>query len=199
MRVITDVDIDFRDRTKALAALPHIPALMVNNGKSQRHNTGIYFQNIPTNPLTGISSIPYEEAEELGYFKIDFINNSVYEGVESEDHLNRLVNTEPEWSLLEDKEFVSLLVHIHDHFDIVDVIKPQSVIDLAMVLAIIRPGKRYLLNEPRSKIEAEIWLPPTDGSYFFKKAHAVAYAVSIVVQMNLLMEQAMGDDDAGST
>ena len=32
----------------------------------------------------------------------------------------------------------------------------------------------------------EVWEKPTDGSYFFKKSHAVAYAQAIVVQMNLI-------------
>ena len=32
----------------------------------------------------------------------------------------------------------------------------------------------------------EVWIKPTDGSYFFKKSHAVAYAHAIVVQMNLM-------------
>jgi hypothetical protein len=187
----TDIDIDFHDRTKALGALPHIPALMVNNGVAQRHNTGIYFQNIPKDPLTNLASIPYKEAEDMGYFKIDFINNSVYEGVKDAEHLQQLVDTEPEWSLLADAEFVSLLVHIHGHFDIVNTIKPKSVDDLAVVLALIRPGKRHLLNESRATIDAEIWNPPTDGSYFFKKSHSYAYAVSIVMQMNLLTEQAL--------
>ena len=35
----------------------------------------------------------------------------------------------------------------------------------------------------------EVWTKPTDGAYYFKKAHAVAYAHAIVVQMNLICEQ----------
>ena len=35
-------------------------------------------------------------------------------------------------------------------------------------------------------IMQEVWVRPKDGSYFFKKSHAVAYAQAIVVQMNLL-------------
>jgi len=35
----------------------------------------------------------------------------------------------------------------------------------------------------------EVWQKPEDGSYYFKKAHAVAYALSVVVHMNLLCEQ----------
>jgi len=34
-----------------------------------------------------------------------------------------------------------------------------------------------------------VWKKPSDGSYYFKKAHAVAYAHAIVVQMNLICEQ----------
>jgi len=34
-----------------------------------------------------------------------------------------------------------------------------------------------------------VWVAPTDGSYYFKKAHAIAYAVRVVVHMNLLCEQ----------
>lgn len=190
-KIHTDVDIDFKDRLKALAVLPHVPALMLNNGKEMRHNTGIYFHDIPVNPLTDLASIPYDQAEELGYFKIDFINNSVYEGVRDAEHLDKLVSQEPEWSLLEDQGVVELFAHIHDHFNIVKTIKPQSIEDLAIVLAIIRPGKRHLMNCPMDQIRREVWVPPQDGTYHFKKSHATAYALSIVVQMNLLVESVM--------
>ena len=35
-------------------------------------------------------------------------------------------------------------------------------------------------------IMKEVWNKPADGSYFFKKSHAIAYAQAIVVQMNLI-------------
>jgi DNA polymerase III alpha subunit len=35
----------------------------------------------------------------------------------------------------------------------------------------------------------EIWTKPSDGSYYFKKSHATAYAVAVVVHMNLLVEE----------
>jgi hypothetical protein len=35
----------------------------------------------------------------------------------------------------------------------------------------------------------EIWTKPDGDEYYFKKAHAVAYAHVIVVQMNLICEQ----------
>jgi len=189
MKFKSDVDIDLGDRVAALRFLPHIPAMMTSKGTEQAHNTGVYFQNIPTNPLTNLASIQYKQAEELGYFKVDFLNNTVYQGVRDEAHLTELMNREPLWDLLKDPDFVSLLAHVHEHFDIVDVIQPKSVEDLAVVIALIRPGKRHLLHLPRNEIDADIWNIPNDGSYCFKKAHSYAYAVSIVVQMNLLVEQ----------
>lgn len=188
-KVTTDVDVDFLDRTTALEVLPHIPALMVNNNKLMRHSTGVYFQNIPTDPLTGIASIPYSQAEDLGYMKIDFLNNSIYSGIRDREHLDELVAREPSWDLLLDRDFVSLLAHVHSHFDVVDAIQPQSITDLAVILALIRPGKRHLVHESRATIDADIWTKPTDGAYHFKKSHAFAFAMSIAVQMNLLVEQ----------
>ena len=69
-----DIDIDFADRTKALAAFKHITAGIKENDTFKKHNTGIYCTTIPYNPITGISTIDYKEAEDRGYFKIDFLN-----------------------------------------------------------------------------------------------------------------------------
>ncbi len=35
----------------------------------------------------------------------------------------------------------------------------------------------------------EVWIKPENDDYFFKKSHATAYAVAIVVQMNLICEE----------
>ena len=66
--------------------------------------------------------------------------------------------------------------------------KPTSVEQLAMILAIIRPGKKYLVGKSWDEIAKEVWEKPTEG-YYFKHSHAVAYAVAIVVQMNLICEK----------
>jgi len=34
----------------------------------------------------------------------------------------------------------------------------------------------------------EVWTKPETDEYYFKKSHATAYAVAIVVQMNLICE-----------
>lgn len=191
----TDIDMDFANRDIALAELAHIPAAIEKNGEYTRHNSGVYFQNIPINPFTELASIPYQEAEKLGYIKLDFLNNSIYAGVRDGEHLEELRTRTPVWDLLCTSDFVDMLAHVRGHFDIVDTIKPKSVMDLAVCLALIRPGKRHLLNKSRADIDQEIWVPPSDDTYYFKKAHAVSYALSIVVQMNLIVEQALESGD----
>ena len=186
-KVTTDIDIDFADRDLALSSLMSVPASMESRNEIVRHPTGVYFQNIPTDPFSSYASLNYEEAAERGYFKIDFLNNSIYEGVRDEDHLLELM-AEPDWEMFEDETVVSMLAHIHSSLGIVRAIRPRSVDDLAVILALQRPGKRHLLGRPRAEIDAEIWKPNQDG-FVFKRAHAIAYAVSIVVQFNLLMEQ----------
>ena len=185
---MTDIDIDFKDRTDILNKLHHISASIIKNNNITRHNTGIYFHEIPVDPFTGNATLDYKKAEELGYFKIDCLNVNMYKDVESEEHLLRLIDTEPDWELFQHNEIVEQLFHIHDHFNIVSQMKPQSIEQLAMVLAIIRPAKRPLLGESWQSIQKQVWLKPIDNSYYFKKSHAMSYALAIVVQLNLLVD-----------
>jgi DNA polymerase III alpha subunit len=67
--------------------------------------------------------------------------------------------------------------------------KPTNIEQLAAVLAMIRPAKRYLIGKDWTTVMDEVWAKPNNNDYFFKKAHAVAYAAAIVVQMNLICEQ----------
>jgi hypothetical protein len=183
---LPDIDLDFLDRTKALDIIKNVPATMAGG---KRHNTGVYFQNIPINPLTGQASIEYKQAEDRGYFKIDFLNVSAYQGVRDEAHLNQLITTEPLWDLLEQDEFTDLLFHVNGHGSILRQMKPKSILELAAVLAMIRPAKRHLIGKNWTEVMSDVWVKPTSDEYFFKKAHAVAYAHVVVVQMNLLCEQ----------
>ena len=182
----TDIDIDVKDRDVLLEKLKHIPASIIQNGEIKKHNTGVYFTDIPTHPFTNSANIDYKEAEDRGYFKLDILNVGVYDKVKNEKHLQELIDQEPDWSLLEHKEIVEQLFHIHNHFDIINKLKPKSVEELAAVLAIIRPAKRHLLNESWNNINENVWKKPTDDSYYFKKSHAVGYALAICVQLNVL-------------
>lgn len=184
--VKTDIDIDVKDRDVLLEKLKHIPASIINKGEVKKHNTGVYFTDIPVHPFTNTANIDYKEAEDRGYFKLDILNVGVYEKVKDEKHLQELINQEPDWSLLEHSEIVEQLFHIHNHFDIVNKLKPKSVEELAAVLAIIRPAKRNLLNLTWTEIRNNVWVKPQDNTYYFKKSHAIGYALAICVQMNLM-------------
>jgi DNA polymerase III alpha subunit len=165
-----------------------VPASRNDNGTFKKHNTGVYCHSIPVNPLTGFASFDYEAAEQRGYFKIDFLNVGIYEKIKDEDHLMRLMNQEPLWDLLEQDEFSDLLFHVHGHGSVIRTMKPKSIEQLAAILAMIRPAKRFLIGKTWDEVMKEVWIKPTTGEYYFKKAHAVAYAQAVAVQMNLICE-----------
>ena len=183
-----DIDIDFLDRAIPLAELKHVTAAIAENGTFKKHNTGVYCTSIPYNPLTGISTIDYKEAEERGYFKVDFLNVSIYKGVRNDEHLKQLMEAEPLWDLLEQDDFSNLLFHVNGHGHVLRKMKPKNIEELAACLAIIRPAKKHLLGKPWTEVMSDVWTKPTTEEYYFKKAHAVAYAMAIVVQMNLICE-----------
>lgn len=184
-----DIDIDFANRTVALDKFKHVVAAIKDNDNFKKHNTGVYCTSIPYNPITGLSTIEYKEAEDRGYFKIDFLNVSVYDGVRDEAHLTYLMEQEPLWDLLQQDDFCNLLFHVNGHGSILREMKPRCIQELAAVLAVIRPAKRHLIGKDWKTVMAEVWTKPENDEYYFKKAHAVAYAHVIVVQMNLLCEQ----------
>jgi hypothetical protein len=184
-----DIDIDFADRTCVLDIIKHVPALMA---EGKKHNTGVYCHQIPTNPLTGMASIEYGPAEGRGYFKIDFLNVSAYNNVRDEEHVKQLLAVEPLWDLMYEKDVCDQLFHINGYHTLMAQLKPASILELAMVLALIRPGKKHLIPVCQEKgfdsIKDDIW-QKTDDAYFFKKSHAVGYAHLIVMQLNLICER----------
>jgi hypothetical protein len=184
-----DIDIDFVDRDSALDLFKHIKASRTDDGKLVKHNTGVYLHEVPVNAIEDLCAVPYEEAEDRGYFKVDFLNVGIYKGVRDEAHLIQLMGTEPLWDLLLDDEFIQNLFHVNGHGSILRQTKPRSIEQLAAVLAMIRPAKRYLIGKDWTTVMTEVWTKPENDDYFFKKSHATAYAVAIVVQMNLICEQ----------
>ena len=130
-----DIDIDFADRTEVLGKLKHRVARL---DQKKKHNTGVYVTEIPHNPIDMLSTIDYESAEDRGYFKLDFLNVSIYEKVKDEDHLKELMNKEPLWELLETKDFCDLVFHVSGHHTLIKKLKPKNKEQLAAVLAIIR-------------------------------------------------------------
>lgn len=184
-----DIDIDFVDREQALTLFKHVGASRVDSDKLVKHNTGVYLHEVPVDAVTGLCSVPYNHAEDQGYFKIDFLNVGLYKGVRNEEHIIQLMNTEPLWDLLEDDNFNSLLFHVNGHGGILRLMKPNSIEKLAAILAMIRPAKKHLVGKSWEEVMTEVWVKPTNDDYYFKKSHAIAYATAVVVQMNLICEQ----------
>lgn len=184
-----DIDIDFYDRDRALKLFRHVRASRRENDQIVKHNTGVYFHSVPLDPLTNLCETPYDLADEQGFFKIDFLNASIYKGIKNEQHLDELMNREPLWDLLEQDDFANLLFHVNGHGGILRQMKPKSIEQLAAVLAMIRPAKRYLIGKDWATVMSEVWTRPNNDEYYFKKSHATAYATAIVVQMNLICEQ----------
>lgn len=188
---IPDLDVDMSQKTRdtIIKKLYHIPASKINDKGINPHGVGIYFCNIPYDRLTGLASLDYKHAEEdLGYIKIDFLHNSIYDSFEDRQQLFNVMEQEPNWNLLYKKEVVEQLPHINNYFTLLNQLpKIDSVDKLAMFIAIIRPAKKYLISEVTNNgwnsIIDKIWIKEDTG-YMYKKSHAVAYALSITVAMS---------------
>jgi hypothetical protein len=180
-----DIDIDVADRASIIAEFDNmIPASIIKNNIVSIHPSGVYLQSIPELD-TGYAALDYKKAEEFGYIKIDLLNNTLYTGL-TQEQIKVYSSAEPDWSMFDYKEIVDELPHLRDHYDIVKKISPKSLGDIAIVLALIRPSKKYLIGESKAVIEKKIWME--EDTYYFKKSHAYAYAMSIIIKMNRMMD-----------
>lgn len=160
---------------------------MVKNQNLIIHPAGSYFQGIPVDPITKLSAIPYDVAGHLGFMKIDFLHLSMLDVFESKAEIRALSELEPDWSLLLDSSVVAKLFQLHRNADLLARIKPSSIMELADCVALIRPAKRILINEYlKDRVKTRIKLYEATGKGTFKKAHALSYALNIVVQLNLI-------------
>jgi len=192
MKFKSDIDIDVGDRDTALALLDYTSASIIKEGRNTKHNTGVYFTDIPVDPFTGRASLDYEAAEERGYVKVDVLNVGLYKQIANEEHLQQLMGQEPAWDKLYDPEFCARLIHIGAHYDTL-IRMPEAVNSiprLAMFLAVIRPAKRHLIGKKWAEVAESVWERPADDGYYFKKSHAVAYANLVAVNINLISSQA---------
>jgi hypothetical protein len=182
-----DIDIDFPEPQRVIDSLRCVQA-RERNGR--RHQSGLYFQDIPVNPLDGLAVWDHKTAAKKGYFKVDCLSNSIYEGVRDEAHLVALATREPPWEKFQDVATVRKMKQINNPktLPVLQQIKPHSIEDLAVCLAVIRPAKRHLIGKPRDEIDQEIWIPSKTEEHAFKRSHAIAYATSLVVQLNLMLE-----------
>lgn len=187
---MTDVDIDFPTNFNPHTIFPQaITASMVKDGALVKHPCGQYFQPIPIDNLTSLAAIPYEEAEALGYIKIDFLHLSILDKFSSKDEIHQLMNTEPDWSLLTQERQVEKLFQLHNHYDLLVQVAPTSVQEIADCITLIRPAKRHLIPQyirDRKRTRDEHLYKKVGDAYAFKRSHAVSYALTIVLQLHLI-------------
>jgi len=179
-----DIDIDFADRETVLRLIQHTPARQSNGRK---HNSGIYVTDIPVDPIAGCASLDSETAESRGYFKLDFLNMSVYQLIQDPTHYEAMLTATPPWERLwQDGPWASQLVHVGNYTDLLKVMKPDSIPRMAAFISVIRPGKSHLQTRPWTEVFASVWDGDSSQGYTFKKAHAISYAALVALHMNLL-------------
>lgn len=187
-----DIDIDLADRDQLLKLIDATPAQQLHQGQVRRHNSGIYVTDIPYDPVNACAAIDYEQAEQLGYFKIDLLNMSVYQLIESPIHYEEMIAKDPPWERLwNDSEWAGQLVHVGNYSSLLNKMKPDSIPRMAAFISIIRPGKAHLQNKPWQEVFESVWDGNDSKGFVFKKSHAISYAALVALHMNLLTPSAL--------
>ena len=182
-----DIDIDFADREQILNLVQHIPARQIVQNQVRRHNSGVYVTAIPYDPVNNCAAIDYETAEQRGYFKIDFLNMSVYQLIKSPEHYIKMLTVKPLWNRLwQDSTWASQLVHIGNYTELLKSMRPDSMPRMAAFISIIRPGKAHLQNKSWEDVFNSVWDGNDSQGYTFKKSHALSYAALVALHINLL-------------
>lgn len=183
-----DIDIDTPTTFDPTEIFPNVvPASIINAGKFKKHPAGVYFQQVPVEPTQKIAALPYNIAPHFDIFKVDFLHLSLLDVFESKQQIRELMSKEPDWQMLQDEDVVAELFQLKNHFDVLHYIQPRSVQELADCVALIRPGKRHLMDQYKTNPERarkELYQQPLPKGCF-KKAHAIAYAFNIILQMHM--------------
>ena len=193
-----DVDLDFKTSFNPKDVFPSAIRASIVNHKQELapHACGYYLQTMPVDPDTGLAAIPYDKAEEYGFEKIDFLHLTVLDDISSNNHIDQMLELEPDWNMLQDPSIIKQLFHLGTvdengnlkHLQLPRQLQPKSIDDLADVLALIRPGKRGLVPhyiKDKEQIRKLLYKDSGD-QYYFKKSHAISYAMNIVLQMHLI-------------
>jgi len=182
-----DIDIDLADRDQLLKLIKATPARQLHQGQARRHNSGVYVTNIPVDPVDACAAIDYQTAEQLGYFKIDLLNMTVYQLIQSPEHYAQVLEQDPPWSRLwTDTEWSTQLVHIGNYTELLKSMRPDSIPRMAAFISIIRPGKAHLQNQPWDQVFESVWDGDSSRGFVFKKSHALGYSKLVTLHMNLI-------------
>lgn len=192
-----DIDIDFADRNSILSLIRHVPARQYVDSQARHHNSGVYVTDIPFDAVLGCAAIDYQQAEQRGYFKLDFLNMTVYQLIKDDAHYQAMLAKSPNWTKLwQDPAWASQLVHVGNYTGLLGTMRPDSIPRMAAFISVIRPGKAHLQNQPWPMIFESVWDGDQSRGYTFKKSHAVSYAALVALHMNLIDLADQGDGTA---
>lgn len=221
MKEVADVDLDVGDREKAFTIFPkavrasvlHTDNKTPDFPKLRPHPDGFYFQYVPVDAETGLSAFPYKQAEDFGYGKVDILSMHVYSMIESEEKLKELMNAPVDWNWFIDERFFKnedpsyQIAHLASWYWLCKMYPPKSVEDLATLIALKLPAKNYMIPKSAGagqkytweQITERIWGKRDDepkcNSKPFKKSHAVAYALLVVIHAQLIAKHLESPDE----
>lgn len=205
---LSDLDLDIPSTQSNNIRNGLVRASVLNDrGEFQPHPAGVYFYKaIPA--YDGIAVLDYKKMEEKEYQKIDILNNTYLDNISS-DELSEFVcmieTDEIDWEYLWEYEEP---YQLSKYPGILREFKVKSVMDVAIVMALIRPGalqnyekmKTYihtdkLLNnksdESKEILKETYGIPvfdeqfkklgKDDGKYRYKKPHSIGYAYVLLL------------------
>lgn len=165
-------------------------ASVLKDGKLASHPCGVYPQAMARDPVTNLAAVPYDLAEDAGYLKVDFLHLTTYQHFKNREEIERLTRVTPDWGLLQLPSTHEKLFQLAKHGQLLSEVKPRSVIELADCMALIRPGKKNFIGlYKKDKAAArQLLYSKDDSGYSFKKSHAIAYALVVVLQLHLIAQ-----------
>lgn len=177
------------------------------SGDYQPHPAGVYFyKNVPQ--FDNFSILDYKEMEKKNYQKIDILNNTYLDNISATDlknYLDKIENENIDWKSLWS---YTETYQLSKYPGILREFKVSSVMDIAIVLALIRPGsiknydkmKTYIhtstIFDKKNDIEKNILketygipvfdeqfkaLGLIDEKYRYKKPHSLGYAYVLLI------------------
>lgn len=205
---LSDLDLDIPSKESTTIKDGMVRATIINDrGDAQPHPAGVYFyKDIPS--YQGLSLLDFKQMEQHNYQKIDILNNTYLDNL-TEVELNMFVTLIEEedidWSLL---WAFKKPYQLSKYPGILREFKVSSVLDVAILIALIRPGAlpnydkmlKFIHTDTllkRRTDDIKIILGETygiavfdeqfkklginDGKYRYKKPHSIGYAYVLLI------------------
>lgn len=204
----SDLDLDIPSKQSDSIKKDIVRGSVLNErGRLQPHPAGVYFyKSIPS--FGGITLLDYKEMEYNDYQKIDILNNTYLNDITIEElnlYIDLIEKEEIDWQKLwvyEEPYQLSKYPGILREF------KVSSVLDVAIVLALIRPGSLHNYDKMKMYIHTDKLLKnktddvkeilketygiavfdeqfkklkKDDKKYRYKKPHSIGYAYVLLI------------------